>query len=80
MMYLIAILAFCLGVLSFPLILHLRARRSPDYDKSNMLNTYRIIGFIGTRAAMLSTLSYPNGKKPFNFVTKDATENVDMLP
>lgn len=77
---LIAIGFFCLGVLSFPLIMHLRARRSPDYDKSNMLNMYRIIGFISTRTALLSTLTYPNGKKPFSFVKNDATENVDMLP
>jgi hypothetical protein len=72
---LIAALGFVIGVLFFPMIVHLRLRRNADYDNSNMLNTYKLFWVLTMRRIMLSKLQDEYGNRPLAFVANDETVN-----
>jgi len=76
MTVLLVILGFIIGLLSFPLVMFLRARRSKEWDNSNMLNMYRVIAHISTRPGDLWHLQFPNGTKPFWYLNKDELSEV----
>lgn len=77
MSYLIvAILAFILGVLSCPLVIFIRARRSSEWDDSNVTNIYRVISHLAVRPEDFGKMYFPNGKKPFWYINKDEFSEV----
>lgn len=77
----IAVLGFLLGVLMFPLLLFLRARRSDSWDDSNMTNIYRVIAHLATHPEdfgkmwLLDTDGHAY-KKPFWYIDKDELSDV----
>ena len=73
---LIALLAFIVGLLSFPLVMFLRARRSTEWDSSNMLNIYRVIAHLSTRPGDFGKMQYPDGRRPFHYISKDEISEV----
>lgn len=75
---LIAVGFWALGLLSFPLIMHLRLRKNHDYDDSNMTNTYRMIWVLTMRRILLSKLRDSKGNYPLAFVANDETENMGI--
>jgi len=70
------ILGIIIGVLIFPLIMFLRARRSREWDDSNMLNMYRVIAHISTRPGDLGHMQFPDGRKPFWYINQDELSEV----
>ena len=62
-----------IGILMFPYILHQRASRtdSPRFDKSNRANTFAWIAHYGTHPEDFELMEYPNGKKPFDYLSED---------
>ena len=68
---LIAISFFLLGVISFPFILFLRARRDDSWDNSNMTNIIRLIAHIATHPSDFGKMQFSDGKKPFWYLDKD---------
>jgi len=70
------ILGIIIGVLIFPLIMFLRARRSREWDDSNMLNMYRVIAHLSTRPSDFGLMQYPDGTKPFWYINKDELSEV----
>ncbi|HEY9200731.1 MAG TPA: hypothetical protein VIQ81_03955 [Gammaproteobacteria bacterium] len=72
----IAILAFLLGLLCFPLVMFLRARRSSAWDNSNMTNIYRVLAHLSTRPGDFARMQYSNGQKPFWYLSKDELSEV----
>lgn len=70
-----------LGIILTPLFIFLRARRDRSWDKSNMMNIYRLIAHIATHPSDFGKLQYKDGKKPFWYLSKDeATDVVDSRP
>lgn len=70
------ILAFIIGVLFFPFIIFLRARRSDSWDDSNITNIYRVIAHLATHPEDFGKMQYPDGKKPFWYINKDELSDV----
>lgn len=78
---LIALLSFILGIICTPLLLFLRARRDDEWDNSNMTNIYRLVAHIATHPGDFGKVQYPDGKKPFWYLSKDEiTDVVDSRP
>ena len=65
------ILIYLFGVLSFPAIVFLRARRSEEWDDSNLFNAYRAMLHFATRPSDFSKMIFPDGKRPFWYINKD---------
>lgn len=77
----VALFSFVLGFFVFPLALFLRARRDSEWDDSNMLNIYRLVAHIATHPGDFGKVQYPNGKRPFWYISKDEiTDVVDSRP
>ena len=66
-----ALLSFLLGLLLFPLVLFIRARRDDACDDSNIMNMYRLIAHIATHPSDFGRMQYEDGKKPFWYINKD---------
>jgi len=78
---LIALAFFLLGVLSFPFLLFLRARRDDAWDDSNMANMIRLISHIATHPGDFGRMRFEDGKRPFWYINKDEfSEVVDARP
>lgn len=69
-------LGIALGILIFPLVMFLRARRSNEWDNSNMLNMYRVLAHLSTRPGDFAVMEYPDKRKPFWYLSKDELSGV----
>ena len=67
---------FVLGVLLFPLIIFLRARRDDEWDDSNMTNIYRVVAHLATHPSDFGKMVYEDGSKPFWYINKDELTDV----
>jgi hypothetical protein len=77
MAYILIALAFwILGLLSFPLIAFIRARRSSSWDDSNMMNMIRLLSHVIAHPGDFGKMSYDNGKKPFWYINKDEFSDI----
>lgn len=69
-------IGFLMGVLLFPFLLFIRARRSPSWDTSNMMNIYRVIAHLGTRPEDFADMRYSDGRRPFWYIGEDEFSGV----
>jgi hypothetical protein len=67
---------FLLGVLLFPLLMFLRARRDGSWDDSNMLNMYRVVAHLTVRPGDFGKMFYEDGRRPFWYINKDEFSEV----
>jgi len=75
------IFAYLLGVISFPFLLFLRARRADSWDNSNMANIFRVLAHLATHPDDFGKMKYSNGKRPFWYINQDEiTDVVDTRP
>ena len=72
----VALLAFILGILCCPLVIFLRARKSAAWDKSNMLNIYRVVAHLATHPDDFGKMYYEDGYKPFWYIDDDEFDDV----
>ena len=72
----ISMLSFFMGIMLFPLIVFLRARRDDAWDDSNMTNIYRVVAHLATHPSDFGKMQYENGKKPFWYINKDELSDV----
>lgn len=69
-----------LGVILLPLIIYFRASHS-GWDDSNIFNVFRVIAHLALHPKDFTLMQYPDGKKPFWYLTKDEfSEIVDSRP
>ncbi len=76
MMILIAGLGFLIGILSFPLLMFVRARRDSSWDNSNITNMYRVIAHLGAHPGDFAKFQYEDGEKPFWYLSKDELSEI----
>lgn len=72
----VALLAFLLGLLCCPLVIFLRARKCDQWDKSNMLNIYRVVAHLAAHPDDFGKMYYDNGEKPFWYIDDDEFTDV----
>jgi hypothetical protein len=71
----IFISGFILGILLFPAILFLRARRDPAWDESNLFNIYRVIAHLGAHPSDFAEMTIGD-IHPFWYISKDEYSEV----
>ena len=77
---LLFILGVIIGILLVPMIIYLRGRNS-GWDDSNIFNTLRVLCHLALHPADFILMQYPDGKKPFWYLTDDElSEVVDARP
>lgn len=77
---LLFILGVIIGILLVPFIIYLRGRNS-GWDDSNIFNTFRVLCHLALHPADFIEMQYPDGKKPFWYLTDDElSEVVDTRP
>lgn len=77
---LLFLIGVIVGILLVPIIIYLRGRRS-GWDDSNIFNTFRVLCHLALHPADFILMQYPDGKKPFWYITKDElSEVVDSRP
>lgn len=76
MTYLAVTSAFVLGLLLFPAVLFIRARRSDNWDRSNIFNMYRVVAHLAIRPADFGDMHYPDGSRPFWYIGQDEFSEV----
>ena len=76
---LIALLAFVLGLLLFPALAFLRARRGDNVDPSFFGILYFVFAYCVVHLGELKDLAYPNGVKPFHYADKNKDLFKDIL-
>lgn len=84
MIYVTIVLALLLGIiigaLLVPFVIYLRGRNS-GWDDSNIFNTFRVLAHLALHPADFVLMQYPDGKKPFWYLTEDElSEVVDSRP
>lgn len=78
--FLTFILGLILGVLTVPLIIYLRARKS-SWDDSNIFNVFRVLCHLVLHPEDFLKMRYKDGKNPFWYLTRDEfSEIVDSRP
>ena len=70
------VLSLILGVLLFPIVIFLRARKCEGWDNSNMTNILRVFSHLATHPDDFSRFQYEDGKKPFWYLDKDEFTDV----
>jgi hypothetical protein len=73
---LIAVAFFILGIISFPFLAFLRARRDDSWDDSNITNMIRLISHVVAHPSDFARMSYEDGKKPFWYLDKDEFSDI----
>ena len=77
----VGVLSFFLGLILFPLVIFMRARRDDAWDDSNMTNIYRVVAHLATHPGDFGKMQYPDGKRPFWYINQDElTEVVKTRP
>lgn len=72
---LLFIVGLLLGVFLLPLIVYFRATHS-GWDDSNFFNVLRVIAHLMLHPKDFTLMQYPDGKKPFWYLTKDEFSEV----
>ena len=72
----IAISFFILGIISFPFLVFLRARRDDSWDDSNVTNMIRLLSHVVAHPSDFAKMQYPDGKKPFWYLDKDEFSDI----
>lgn len=72
---LLFILGVVIGILLVPFIIYLRGRNS-GWDDSNIFNTFRVLCHLALHPADFILMQYPDGKKPFWYLTEDELSEV----
>ena len=67
---------FQLGIIAFPFLLFLRARRDGAWDDSNMTNIFRVLAHLATHPSDFSRMQYSDGTKPFWYISEDELSDV----
>lgn len=75
-MLILGLVMFILGMICFPLVLFMRARRDGSWDDSNMTNIIRLVAHIATHPSDFTKMYYLDGRKPFWYLTKDEFSEV----
>ena len=70
------LLGIILGIILFPTILFLRARRCDEWDDSNMTNILRVLSHLATHPDDFGKMQYEDGSKPFWYLDKDEFTDV----
>jgi len=67
---------FFLGLMCFPFVMFLRARRDDSWDDSNMTNIFRLIAHISAHPSDFGKMQYKDGTKPFWYLSKDELSEI----
>lgn len=65
------ILGILLGLILFPVVLFLRARKDGYWDDSNMTNMIRVISHLCAHPSDFGRFQYEDGTKPFWYIKCD---------
>ena len=77
---LVSIVSILLGIAVVPLVIYLRAIHT-GWDDSNFFNVLRVLCHLAMHPDDFTRMQYPDGKKPFWYLTKDEfSEVVDSRP
>jgi len=76
LLLILVVSVFIIGLISFPFLLFLRARRSKEWDDSNITNIFRVLAHIAVRPADFGRMKYSNGIRPFWYISKDELSEV----
>lgn len=69
------LLGLVLGFLTLPFVIYFRARKS-GWDDSNVFNVFRVLCHLALHPNDFTKMQYPDGKKPFWYLTKDEFSEV----
>ena len=72
---LLLILGILIGILIVPLVIYLRATHT-GWDDSNFFNVLRVLCHLALHPDDFTKMQYPDGKKPFWYLTKDEFSEV----
>lgn len=72
---LLLILGILIGILVVPLVIYLRATHT-GWDDSNIFNVFRVLCHLALHPDDFTKMQYPDGKKPFWYLTKDEFSKV----
>jgi hypothetical protein len=72
----VGILSFILGILLFPLMLFIRARRNSEWDDSNIFNMYRVVAYLAIHPDKFGRLQDEEGNYPFWYINKDEFSDI----
>lgn len=72
---LLLILGILIGILVVPLVIYLRATHT-GWDDSNIFNVFRVLCHLALHPDDFTKMQYPDGKKPFWYLTKDEFSEV----
>ena len=72
---LLLILGILIGILIVPLVIYLRATHT-GWDDSNIFNVFRVLCHLALHPDDFTKMQYPDGKKPFWYLTKDEFSEV----
>ena len=70
------IFGIILGMLLLPAVIWLRARRTEEWDDSNIFNIYRVIAHLATRPTDFGKMIYPDGRRPFWYISEDEISDI----
>ena len=77
---LVSIVSILLGIATVPLVIYIRAIHT-GWDDSNFFNVLRVLCHLAMHPHDFVKMRYPDGKKPFWYLTKDEfSEVVDSRP
>lgn len=82
MTHLLSILAvYLVGMMSTLGYILYRMMKQPGWDDSNITNALRLLSHVTLHPTDFPKMQYPDGKRPFWYVTKDElSEVVDTRP
>ena len=69
------LLGIVLGVLLLPFIIYFRATKI-GWDDSNIFNVFRVLCHLALHPKDFTLMQYPDGSKPFWYLTKDEFSEV----
>ena len=74
------VLGILLGIATVPMVIYFRATHT-GWDDSNFFNVLRVLCHLAMHPNDFVEMQYPDGKKPFWYLTKDEfSEVVDSRP
>ena len=73
---LLFITGFCLGAVALLAYMCHRMMKNDGWDDSNITNALRLISHVTLHPEDFGKMSYPNGTRPFWYVSKDELSEV----
>lgn len=70
------LLAFLAGMMSILGYVLYRMMQNPDWDDSNLTNALRLLSHVTLHPMDFPKMQYPDGSRPFWYVTKDEFSEV----